>query len=104
MHKGSDGTVLVLPGGGCHSRNSLVFRNLGFVDGNLTELTGSFVPFDRMSDDGSDVHITTEVSRQVTEMSALFDDRSHVDGLVPPRWLGDGFVCTSLGKADKREK
>lgn len=96
VYERSDSAILVLPGSRSHSRNSLIFRNLGFIDGDLAQLTGSLVPFDRMSDNGADVDITTKVSRQVTEMGSLFNDRSHVDGLVPPSWLGDGFVCTSL--------
>jgi hypothetical protein len=49
--------------------------------------------------DRIDLDITTEVSGQITEMSTLLNDRSHIDRLVPPCWLGDGLVSGGLSSA-----
>jgi len=48
------------------------------------------------SRNGINLDITTEVSGQITEMGTLLNDGSHVNGLVPPCWLGDGLVSGGL--------
>jgi len=48
------------------------------------------------SHNGINLDITTEVSGQITEMSTLLNDGSHIDRLVPPCWLGDGLVGSGL--------
>lgn len=48
------------------------------------------------SHDRVDVDITAKVPRQVAEVRALLDDRSHVDGLVPPCGLGNRLVSARL--------
>jgi len=53
-------------------------------------------------DEGGDIHdginlnVTTEVSGQITEVSTLLNDGSHVNRLVPPCWLGDSLVSGGL--------
>lgn len=43
----SNGTILVFPDGRGQSRDSELFGNLGLVDGDLGQFTGSFVVFNR---------------------------------------------------------
>jgi hypothetical protein len=92
-----------LPNSTGQTRDTLVLRDLRLVDGNLRKLSGLLVELDRFgtgarqydrvrSCNGDlhnrvDVDIATKVSRQVTEVGALFDDRSHVDSLVPPSFV-----------------
>ena len=48
------------------------------------------------SHNGINLDITTEVSGQITEMSTLLNDGSHIDRLVPPCWLGNSLVSGGL--------
>jgi hypothetical protein len=91
-----------LPNSTGQTRDTLVLRDLRLVDGNLRKLSGLLVELDRLGTRvrqyrvrscNGDLHnrvnvdIATKVSRQVTEVGALFDDRSHVDSLVPPSFV-----------------
>lgn len=103
------------PGSGSQTGDTLVLGDLALVNGDLGKLSGLLVPLDRLgtgqmsvlvavvgglnpinSHDRVDVDITTEVTRQITEVGSLLNDGTHVDRLVPPCGLGDCFVGAGL--------
>jgi len=98
VDEATDSTILVFPGGASHSGNPQLFGNLALVNRNSAKLTGSLVPLDRVSLNRGDVDISTEVSREITEVSTLLDNGTHVDSLVPPSGLGNGLVSTSVSR------
>ena len=53
------------PGGAGHPGNPQLFGNLALVNRNSAKLTGSLVPFDRVSLNRGDVDISTEVSGEI---------------------------------------
>jgi hypothetical protein len=100
-----------VPDGGGDSGNSVFLGNLGLVDRDLGEFTWLLVELDRLGTgcqynygtmregdihDGINLDITTEVSGQITEVGTLLNDGSHIDGLVPPCWLGNSLVSGGL--------
>ena len=71
------------PGCGGDARNPVFRLNLAFIDYNSTEFSSVFVPLQRVSDDGRDIHLSSKVPGEIAEMGSLFDDRTGAMAIVP---------------------
>lgn len=64
----------IVPGSGGDTRNPVLRGNLALVNGHLGQVAGVFIPFERMSDHGRDVNLTTKVTGEIAKVSALLND------------------------------
>lgn len=99
------------------TRDPVLRLDLFFVDHDSAKFSGFFVPLQRVSGDGRDIHLSPKVPGEIAKVSSLFDDRAGTVvtdsrrsgkkfqlrrskrlplGFVPPVWLGDRLICASV--------
>jgi hypothetical protein len=71
--------VTRLPCSSRGTRYSVHWRYLALVDRNFGEVTRLLVPLQRMGTDCGHVDFTAKITRQVTEMGPLLDDRASAE-------------------------
>ena len=72
--------------------DTVVLRDLAFVDLDLGKVAGLLVPFHSRGTEGIVVDVSTKVSRQITDVRSLLDDWAVRERLVPPVKLDAGRV------------
>lgn len=81
MSEAANGTTLVFPCRRRDTRDTILWSDPGLVDVLLAKNARVLIPLERMGRDGGDVDIAAKVSRQITKVGALLDDRATTVGV-----------------------